>query len=132
VLHANFGAIIANALARTNTSSYLFERDPLRVKRTSAWRLTTRSRRGGNPPSYALPVRLLGHLLSTALVYLALLFLTWGVSQCFVWLSSSGQLPEDATDFLGKLKLVVLYGEGSVFAYFWATGAWHLFKEMRR
>lgn len=75
---------------------------------------------------------MLGHLLSTALLYLALLFLTWSVSQCFVWLSSHGQLPDDATDFLSKLKLVLLYGEGSVFAYFWLTGAWHLFKEIRR
>jgi hypothetical protein len=65
-------------------------------------------------------------------VYLALLLLTWGMSQCFILLSSVGQLPDDAAEFLAKLKLVVLYGEGFLFAYFWATGAWHLFKEMRR
>lgn len=65
-------------------------------------------------------------------MYLALLFLTWVVSQSFVLLSSEGQLSEEAIDFLGRLKLAVLYGEGSLFAYSWATGAWQLFKEMRR
>lgn len=132
VLHANVDAIISTPLVRASASSHLFERDSPRIKRTSAWRLTSRSHHGGRSPSRGLALRLLGHLLSTALVYLSLLFLTWGVSQCFTLLSSEGQLPEDSAQFLSRLKLVVLYGEGSLFAYFWATGAWHLFKEMKR
>jgi hypothetical protein len=73
-----------------------------------------------------------GHLLATALIYLALLCLTWGITQCVILLSSFGPLPDDASRFLARLKLAILYGEGTLFAYFWATGAWHLFKEMKR
>jgi hypothetical protein len=50
----------------------------------------------------------------------------------FVLLISVGQLPEDAAEFLTRLKLAVLYGEGSLFGYFWVIGAWHLFKAMKR
>ncbi len=132
VLYANADVTIANPLAYANASSHLFERVPLRIRRTSGWRVTTRSRRGGSSPSHGICLRLLGHLLSTALVYLALLSLTWGVSQCVIWLNSFGPLPDDASRFLSRLKLALLYGEGSLFAYFWAAGAWHLFKEMKQ
>jgi hypothetical protein len=132
VPHLNVNAIIANPLARASATLYLFEKDSLRTQRASAWRLTARSHRSRNSPTHGLAPLLLGHLLSTGLVYLALLLLTWAMSQCFILLSSVGQLPDDAAVFLARLKLVVLYGEGSLFAYFWVTGAWHLFKEMRR
>lgn len=112
--------------------SYLFEIDPLRTRRFSGWELRARSHRGGGSSSHGTALRLLGHLLSTALIYLTLLCLTWLVSQCVVLLSTVGPLPEDASQFLGRLKLALLYGEGALFAYFWATGAWHLFKEMKR
>jgi len=130
--YINANTMIANALAGTNEISYLFGRDPLRIKRTSGWRVGTQSHGGRNTPSHEIALRLLGHLLSTALVYLALVCLTWGISQCVILLSIFGPLSDDASRFLARLELAVLYGEGTVFAYFWATGAWHLFKEMKR
>jgi hypothetical protein len=132
VLYVDTVAIILTPLATQSASSYLLETDPLRVKRKWIWRAATRPRGGGGGSSHETALRLLGHLLSTALVYLALLLLTWGVSQCFTFLIDVGPLPEDAAQFLARLKLAILYGEGSLFSYFWATGAWHLFKEMKR
>ena len=132
VLSANVDAITMTSLTHTSVTFDLFGRDPLRIKRSSGWQVTTRSRRGGNATSHGIALRLLGHLLSTALIYLALLCLTWVVSQRVVFLSSVGELPDDTSRFLARLKLAILYGEGTLFAYFWAMGAWQLFKEMKR
>ena len=112
-------------------TSCLFEKFPLKIKPSSGWRLH-RSRGNRRPPSNRSALLLVGHLLLTAFLYTVILVLTWCVTQCAEWLNNVHPLPEDAFRFLSQLKLAILYGETTLFAYFWLTGTWYLLKEMKR
>ncbi len=74
----------------------------------SGWR-ATQSHRDHNPSFGQSVLRLLGHLLGTAVLYVTLFTLAWGLSFFCTWLNSMHPFSDEALRHLLRVEVAVLY-----------------------
>lgn len=77
-------------------------------------------------------LRLVSHLVTTSLVFLALMTLVWTLSLIFHLMHSVHPFPDEAFQLLDRLKILLVYGDVAVSGVVLLNGIWHYIAEVIR
>jgi len=74
----------------------------------------------------------MGHLISSFLVFVMLLVLTWGLGFLLAWLNQRQPMSDEDLKVISKLKTGMLYLDAILYAYVSISGAWNFFNGAKR
>jgi hypothetical protein len=95
--------------------------------RNSAWRFV--QTRGGNTPPFRRSVgSLMGDLISSFVMFITLLALTWALGFVFVWLNKYQPFSDEDLRVLSKLKTSMLYFDAILCASASLSTVWNFLK----
>lgn len=85
-------------------------------------------RRGG---TYWTSIRLLiGHMLGTALIFVAWFAVAWAISIFLNWCNGLRPLPVDIFKFVTKIETGLVYADASFCVVVFAGGAWRFLRDI--
>lgn len=77
-------------------------------------------------------LRLLGHLLGTASIYIMLFAVAWVIGFVSTWLNSIQPFPDQSFKFVSKVQLSILYGDTGLCGFVSLAGMWRFCKDVMR
>jgi hypothetical protein len=77
-------------------------------------------------------VTLLGHLLSTGIVFLAFFGIAWSASFVLAWLHGIHPFPDSIYRIVSWFEIGIVYIDAAVCLFMLASGAWHFCSEIWR
>ena len=86
-----------------------------------------RNRNGGYWNSIRL---LIGHLAATAIMFVSLLTIAWGLAALLSWFNTIHPFPVQIFAFVTKLEVVLVYVDTASCAMVLLGGTWHFLKEI--
>ena len=98
-----------------------------RSGRNSAWR-SFRAHGRADPPFPDSLGALIGHLISSFLVFAVLLVLTWELGFLLVWLNTHQPFSAEDLRVISKLKTWTLYFDAFLYAFVSASSVWRFLK----
>lgn len=75
-------------------------------------------------------LRLIGHLVGTAVIFASFLALAWLVAVFVHWLHALHPFPEEIYTIVTKVELVLLYVDIGLCGFVLVTGAWRFVREV--
>jgi hypothetical protein len=117
-------------LSETTPALLLLEwlgRGNRRRSRNSAWRFV-QARGSSDPPFRRSVGTLMGDLISSFVMFVTLLVLTWGLGFLFVWLNRYQPFSDEDLKVLSKLKTSMLYFDAILCASASLSTVWNFLK----
>ena len=102
-----------------------------RMRRNSAWG-SSRNHGGDGPSIHRLVWPLIGHLISSFLVFVTLLVLTWELEAVLMWLDNRQPFSDEDLKVISTLKTAMLYFDAILSAYVLISGALTFLKGARQ
>lgn len=73
---------------------------------------------------------LVGHLIGTALIFLAFFILAWGLSVVVAHLHAIHPLPDEIFRYITKLETGIVYADSAFCGIVLAAGAWRFIRDL--
>ena len=87
------------------------------------------NRNGGD--AYWTSIRLLvGHLLGTAIIFMSLFTIAWGLATLLSWINTIHPFPLQIFAFVTKLEIGLVYADAVFCAIVLLGGAWRFLKDI--